>query len=142
MSLVDGNISIGVSAVSAADVAASISAAVSVYTLTSALTPLLAAKQATLTSASGTGIPILDGTTVRRLSTAGDEGVVAMTESGGTVLLTIDGYTRSQVGGFISFVSASLSDASVTGTTLRTSGSELKRLHVAGPLTLTEATAG
>ena len=97
VSLVDGNVSINVSAVNAADVAASISAAVSAYTLTSALTPLLNAKQATLTSASGTGIPLLVGTTVRRLSTAGDETVVAMTESAGVITLTIDGYTKAEV---------------------------------------------
>ena len=83
VSLVDGNISIGVSAVSAADVATAIAGAVSAYTLTSALTPLLAGKQATLSSATGSGTPILDGSTVRRLSTAGDEAVVAMTESAG-----------------------------------------------------------
>ena len=59
MSLVDGNVSIDVaSSTSAADVATAIAGAVSAYTLTSVLTPLLAAKQATLSSASGTGTPI------------------------------------------------------------------------------------
>ena len=53
VSLVDGNISIGVSAVSAADVATAIAGAVSAYTLSSTLGTLLAAKQATLSSATG-----------------------------------------------------------------------------------------
>ena len=66
---------------------------------------------------------------------------MAMTESAGTVLLSIDGYTRSEVDNLISSNSASLSDSSVTGLTLRT-GSELKRLHVAGPLSFIEATSG
>ena len=82
VSLVDGNISIGVSAVSAADVAASIAAAVSAYTLTSALTPLLNAKQATLSSASGSGIALLDSTTIRRIDSTGDS-ILQLSESGG-----------------------------------------------------------
>ena len=91
----------------------------SAFTLTSVLTPLLAAKQPTLISATGAVTPILDGNTVRRLSTAGDESVVAMTESGGVITLTIDGYTKAQIQTLISNVSAALSDASVTGSILR-----------------------
>ena len=135
-------VTIASDAPSLADTAAAIASALTSYATTSSLTTLLAGKQATLTSASGSGTTILDGTTVRRLNTAGNESVVAMTESGGVITLTIDGYTKAQVDGFISSVSASLTDANVTGTPLRTSGSELKRLHVAGPLSLTEATAG
>ena len=83
VSLVDGNVSINVaSSTSAADVAAAIAAAVSVYTPTSSLTTLLAAKQATLASASGGGIPVLDGTTVRRIDNAGDS-ILQLSESGG-----------------------------------------------------------
>ena len=68
ISVVDGNVSIDVaSSTSLADVATAIAGAVSAYTLTSSLTTLLAAKQATLTSASGGGTPVLDGTTVRRI---------------------------------------------------------------------------
>ena len=55
VSLVDGNISINASAVSAADVATAIAGAVSAYTLTSSLTTLLAAKQPSLASATGGG---------------------------------------------------------------------------------------
>ena len=85
----------------------------------------------------------MDGTIVRRLSTAGDETVVAMTESAGVITLTIDGYTKAEVQTLISNVSAALTDASVAGSTLRTSGSELKRLAVSGAgLSITEATSG
>ena len=55
----------------------------------------------------------MDGTTVRRLSTAGDETGVAMTESGGVITLTIDGYTKAEVQTLISNVTAALTDASV-----------------------------
>ena len=82
VSLVDGNISIGVSAVSAADVATAIAGAVSAYTLTSSLVGLLAAKNGTLSSASGGGIPVLDGTTVRRIDSTGDS-ILQLSESGG-----------------------------------------------------------
>ena len=124
-------VTIASDAPSLADTPTAIASALTSYTLTSALTTLLAGKQSTLSSASGSGrIPLLDGTTVRRLATACDEGVVAMTESAGTVTLSINGYSRNQVDNLISASSASLTDASVTGLTLRT-GSELKRLHVA-----------
>ena len=100
-------VTIASDAPSLADTAAAIASALTSYTTTSSLTTLLAGKQATLTSASGSGsIPLLDGTAVRRLATAGDEGVVAMTESAGTVLLSIDGYTRSEVDNLISANSA------------------------------------
>ena len=93
MSLVDGNISIGVSAVSAADVATAIAGAVSAYTLTSSLTALLAAKQATLSSATGGGIPLLDNTTIRRIDNAGDF-ILQLSENSGVITITAYGYTK------------------------------------------------
>ena len=142
VSLVDGNISIGVSAVSASDVAASIAAAVSAYTLTSSLTGLLAAKQATLSSATGGRIPVLDGTSVRRIDNAGDS-ILQLSENAGVITFTANGYTKAETQALISNISAALTDASVAGATLRTSGSELKRLAVSGAsLTLTQALTG
>ena len=95
-------ITIASDAPSLADTAAAIASALTSYTLTSTIATQLAGLQPTLTSASGSGTPILDGTTVRRLNTAGNESVVAMTQSGGVITLTIDGYTKAQVDGFIS----------------------------------------
>ena len=146
VSLVDGNISIGVSAVSAADVAASIAAAVSAYTLTSALTPLLNAKQATLTSASGSGIALLDTTTIRRIDSTGDS-ILQLSESGGVITLTTDGRTKAEITTLLAGKQDSISNYSVTGSTLLDSGG-LKRLNVTldialgVPLTLTENTTG
>ena len=147
VSLVDGNISINASAVSAADVATAIAGAVSAYTLTSALTSLLAAKQATLSSASGGGIPVLDGTSVRRIDSTGDS-IVQLSESAGVIMLTADGRTKGEITTLLAGKQDTLSNYSVAGSTLLSAGGLLKRLNVTldialgVPLTLTENTTG
>ena len=137
VSLVDGELSISsTGGVTASDVATSIAAAASAYTLTSTLTAQLAAKQDNLTSASGTGNAILNANVIKRIDFDGD---FAVSDNGSKITVSL----RSA----LSTKQNTLSNFNVTGFELFSSN-KLKRINVplnislGAPLSMTESQTG
>ena len=137
LSLVDGDLNIAsTGGVSASDVATSIAAAVSAYTLTSTLTTQLAAKQDNLTSAGGTGNAILDSNVIKRIDFDGD---FAISDNGSKITVSLSSALSTK--------QDTLSNYSVSGFELFSSN-KLKRINVplnlslGVPLQMAENTSG
>jgi hypothetical protein len=137
LSLVDGDLSISSSGgVTASDVATSIAAAVSAYTLTSTLTTQLAAKQDVLSSAGGTGNAILASNVIKRIDFDGD---FAISDNGSKISVSLQSALSTK--------QDTLSNYSVNGFELFSSN-KLKRIQVpinlslGAPLVMSETTTG
>ena len=137
LALVDGDVSISsTGGVTASDVATSIAAAVSAYTLTSTLTTQLGAKQNLLSSPGGTGTAILDGSTIKRVDY---DASFSVTDANDKISVSLSTPLSSK--------QDALSNFSVTGFELFSSN-KLKRINVplnlslGVPLQMAENTTG
>ena len=91
-------------------------------------------KQDELSNGGGSGQELLSGATLRRINASGP---VSLSADSNEVLISIDGYTQSQITGFLANKQDSLSTASGSGTDLINSNI-VRKIDVTSPLTISE----